>query len=249
MRSLVPQTITTNNGQVGIAYMKQSDDNNSSQQRLADVGSAPRWLVGADDGSHAEIPEDGIAGVFDNDDEDDDAVCVADESVEVEVAMDSGAVDHVINPEDLPGGAVVKPATGRRANRNFTAANGTPMTNYGEVDVVLEGVEEEDDSMANGTFAVTNVTRALHAASRIADDDCSILITKTNCQVFKGEVKVTGRTPLTTYRRKGGLYVRRVKLRAGRMQAKKTDGGGKPQPAPKASGRPASGFTRPGTQR
>ena len=97
---------------------------------------------------------------------------------------------------------------------------------------------------------MTNVTRALHAASRIADNDCSILITKTNCKVFKGEVKITGRTPLTTYRRKGGLYVRRVKLRAGRMQAQKTtEGGTKQQPAPKAQAKPASGFPRPGPKR
>jgi len=166
--------------------------------------------------------------------------------VEVEIAMDSGAVDHVIGPKDLPGSAVVKPAQGKRANRNFTAANGTGMNNYGEVDVVMHGVEDEDN--VNGTFAVTDVTRALHSASRIADNDCTIVITKGDCKVYKGEIKITGRTPLTTYRRKGGLYVRRVKLRAGRMQHTARPAVNT-QPMARAAAKPVSGFTRPGNKR
>ncbi len=165
---------------------------------------------------------------------------VAEETVEIEVTMDSGAVDHVIGPKDLPSSAVVQDSKGRRANRNFTAANGTAMNNYGEVNVVMEDIETQNS--ANGTFAVTDVTRALHATSRIADNNCTIVFTKDECKVYKGEIRINGRTPLTTYRRKGGLYVRRVKLRTGRMQ---------PAARPKANGavRPAAGFTGQGTKR
>jgi len=226
--------------------------------------------VGADDGSRAEIPagvsavaacapvstDIDVCPVFDGvdngneDSQEDDAICAADEMVEIEVTMDSGAVDHVIGPKDLPGNAVVKEAQGRRANRNFTAANGTSMNNYGEVDVVMQDADTSEN--ANGTFAVTDVTRALHAASRIADNNCTIVITKDDCKVYKGEIKITGRTPLTTYRRKGGLYVRRVKLRAGRMQptARPASNGVRNNPPrPQVPGRPASGFTRPGSKR
>jgi len=240
--------------------------NNPSCPCSGIVGSAPRWLVGADEGSRAEIPVTGVSAVaacapvsmdigvcpvFDgidngNEDIEEDAVCAADEHMETEVAMDSGAVDHVIGPKDLPGSAVVKPAQGKRANRNFTAANGTGMNNYGEVDVVMQGLD--DQAEVNGTFAVTDVTRALHSASRIADNDCTIVITKGDCKVYKGEVKITGRTPLTTYRRKGGLYVRRVKLRAGRMQ-QTTRPTTNAQPTARAPAKPVSGFTRPGNKR
>ena len=238
------------------------------------LGSAPRWLVGADDGSHAEILapvdttslseedfqriddtatwEEHIADAMtcpvfdglDNHNEGDaateDAVYVAEETVEIEVTMDSGAVDHVIGPKDLPANAVVQDSKGRRANRNFTAANGTAMNNYGEVSVVMEDIDTQ--SSANGTFAVTDVTRALHATSRIADNNCTIVFTKDECKVYKGEIRINGRTPLTTYRIKGGLYVRRVKLRTGRMQ---------PAARPKTNGavRPAAGFTGQGNKR
>ena len=46
----------------------------------------------------------------------------------------------------------------RRANRNFTAANGTAMNNYGEVNGVMEDIDTQ--SSANGTFAVTDGTFA-----------------------------------------------------------------------------------------
>ena len=213
------------------------------------TGSAPRWLVGAEETAKVETPvqanddeHDRLQGVFD-DDAEDDGLFIADEEVEIEVAMDSGAVDHVIGPQSLPGNAVVKPSQGRRAHRNFMAANGTSMNNYGEVEVIMQGEEGEAN---NGTFAVTDVTRALHATSRVCDNDCSVLFTKGSCQVFKGEVKITGRKPLTSYRRKGGLYVRSVKLRAGRRSQQPatttTNTNSKRQPTAKV------GFTRPGAK-
>jgi hypothetical protein len=228
------------------------------------VGSAPRWLVGSDDGSHAETPlatgfEPGtIDGVFfdgqDDNDENDEAVYAAGETVEVWVAMDSGSVDHVAGPNDLPRDATVRPAEGVRAGRNYTAANGTAMANYGEVDVVME---DDDGNEANGSYAVTDATRLLHSTSRICDNDCSVLFTKGECKVFKGEIKVANRQPLATYHRKGGLYLRRIKMRAGRkkvagktaadvQQVRQSQARQSRPIAPKAA---ATGFTRPGMKR
>ena len=213
------------------------------------MGSAPRWLVGAEDGSRAETPDD-VEGVFDDED-DEDAVCVADEEVEVWIAMDSGAVDHVIGPQDLPANAKVKPSQGRRATRNFTAANGSAMSNYGEVDVVMEG---DDGDMANGSFAVTDVTRGLHATSRICDNDCTVVTTKGVSHVYKGEINIIGRKPVATYHRKGGLYMRKVKLRAGRKEnlakgvGQQPSQTGKPASTIRPSA-PKSGFIRPGMNR
>ena len=168
--------------------------------------------------------------------------------------MDSGSVDHVAGPNDLPRDATVKPAEGVRAGRNYTAANGTAMANYGEVDVVME---DDDGNEANGSYAVTDATRLLHSTSRICDNDCSVLFTKGDCKVFKGEINVVNRQPLATYHRKGGLYLRRIKMRAGRkkvvgkaaadvQQVRQSQARQSKPIAPKAA---ATGFTRPGMKR
>jgi len=205
--------------------------------------NAPVWNGHSDNMMTCPV-FDGLDNDNEGDEKAEDAVCVTEETVEIEVTMDSGAVDHVIGPKDLPASAMVQDSTGKRANRNFTAANGTAMANYGEVNVVMEDAETHNS--ANGTFAVTDVTRALHATSRIADNNCTIVFTKDDCKVYKGEIRINGRTPLTTYRRKGGLYVRRVKLRTGRMQSAVRPAN---KDAARAPSRPASGFTRQGEKR
>jgi len=68
------------------------------------------------------------------------------------------------------------------------------------------------------------VTRPLHSVSRMCDEGCEVMFTKTEA-IVKKNGKVVSRYP-----RKGGLYVRSVKIRAG------------------SNSRP-KGFTRPSPKR
>ncbi len=65
-----------------------------------------------------------IAGIHG---EDDDSVLSAEEVVNANVAMDSGACDNVTNPDDLPAGAV---PSGNPTGEVFHGATSSPIRRY-----------------------------------------------------------------------------------------------------------------------
>jgi len=152
----------------------------------------------------------------------------ADEVREMTVALDSGAVDHVLATDDLPSTAEICELTGARVGKSFVAANGQPMQTFGEC--ILE-CEDSSGALSAASFAVTEVSRPLQSVSRICDQDLEVLFTRTEAKIRDPR---TGRF-LATYQRRGGLYTRTVKVRAG----KKPESGGKTK-AP---------FTRQSTKR
>jgi len=148
----------------------------------------------------------------------------AEDEIELTVALDSGAVDHVLASEHLPTSAEVCEVTGARVGKSFVAANGQPMRTFGEV--ILEC--EDGQGKTAASFAVTEVSRALQSVSRICDQDLEVLFTKREAKVRDPK---SGKF-IATYPRRGGLYTRTVKARAGR------------KPAPAAVERRASPFPR-----
>ena len=156
------------------------------------------------------------------------------DEVDTTVTLDSGAVDHVIGPKDLPGATAIEDSRGDRANRTFVNASGDPMENLGECTVLMHGTD--DHVAVGGSFAVTEVTRPLHSVSRMCDEGCEVLFTSKTATVRKD-----GRV-ISTYQRRGGLYVRNVKLRAG-------DRKGGDQKSGNHAGRRPQGFTRPNGKR
>jgi hypothetical protein len=150
------------------------------------------------------------------------------EVCEMNVALDSGAVDHVLATDDLPSSAEICELTGSRVGKSFVAANGQPMQTFGEC--TLE-CEDERGLRTAASFAVTEVSRPLQSVSRICDQDLEVLFTKTEAKIRDPK---SGRF-VATYPRRGGLYTRTVKVRAG----KKPDQAGRPRPP----------FTRPSPKR
>ncbi len=73
-----------------------------------------------------------MLGVTDGDDE--DYVPSAGEVFNVKVAMDSGACDNVINPDDLPAG--VAPSS-NRTGKVFHGASSSPTRRYGHADTSM----------------------------------------------------------------------------------------------------------------
>ena len=127
---------------------------------------------------------------------------------EIEIALDSGAVDHVICTDLLPSSTEIAEVTGTRIGKNFVAANGQPMKTFGEC--ILECGDENGKSAAS--FAVTEVSRALQSVSRMCDQGLEVLFTRTEAKVRDPK---TGKF-VARFARRGGLYTRSVKVRPGR---------------------------------
>ncbi len=157
------------------------------------------------------------------------------EEVEIRVANDSGSVDHVVHPKDIPKTVqIVKP----KRVRNFVSVSGDGIKNYGTADVELE---MGAGNVVNGTFSVADVTRPLHSTSKICDEEKEVLFTKGEATVVPaGSLsKFLGMCrQIATYEREGGLYLAKMKVRVRRPRAKDAESPAK-----------TSGFGGPGSSR
>ena len=124
-----------------------------------------------------------------------------DQYIEAKVTLDSGAVDHVANSNDLLG---YTPTINPKA-KNFVGANGDVIANMGEVEVVMEAPDTGTE--IGSTFQLAKVTRALYSVSKMDDGGAEIRIKGGKASVFKGNQHIT------TFTREGGLYTPMMKLR------------------------------------
>jgi len=145
-------------------------------------------------------PQTGINMLFWEEDD----VLMTDDTIKVEVAMDSGAIAHVTPPDCVPNGVAVD----ETKVRNFTAANGGSIKNYGKARVAMT---DKFNSESECVYNVADVTRTLHSTGQICDQDFEVLYTKHGCAVVPGgllsqhvkDSDIAARYP----RRNGGLYV------------------------------------------
>ena len=141
--------------------------------------------------------------------EDDDFMGAAEESRTVSCAIDSGAVDNVINPDELPAG--VKPS-GNPTGKRFTGANGSGIRRYGHANTLMKG----ECGDVGCRWEVADVTRALNSVSKVAGHDeggpgkQDVLFNNNFCYVVPpGIVEKVMKTmkPVAKYHREGGLYL------------------------------------------
>ena len=162
-----------------------------------------------------------VATVYDAEEtEEQEEVNLADDdSLEVDVALDTGCVAHCAGPKQLPPDTPVVKPEGVKL-KGFVAANNTPIENYGMANVIME---QADGSAVGGSFQVVNVSRALHsgsaicdAASRACPGGHEVLTTARGAVVvpagslsrFLGQVR-----HIAKYPRRGGLYVAKMRIR------------------------------------
>jgi hypothetical protein len=144
------------------------------------------------------------------DDDGDEGVLGAVTQVRVRPAADSGACDHVINPDELPDDAFVSPNT---TGKHFKGANDSVIENYGDVETILES----DLGAISCGWKAANVSRPLHSLSKIAgppggiaNSKQDILINNDVCVVVPPGIvaEILKRvTPVASYAREGNLYV------------------------------------------
>ena len=143
-------------------------------------------------------------------DEDDEELIAmaAPEIVKVSVAMDGGAVDNVIGPDELPAGTT---PSGNTTGKHFVGASGERIHKYGHCSTMLVGAKGE----VGCKWQVADVTRPLHAVSRITGPEegpglQDVLFNNKRCVVVPPGVvdKILKEVnAVAEYERRGGLYV------------------------------------------
>ncbi len=180
-----------------------------------------KMVIAPDEDDHGQEDENELIAPIEYESDDEELLNVDDE-VEIEVAQDSGSVDHCANPKDIPKAVkVVKPDNGKL--RNFVAANGDRIKNYGKAHVSLI---QEGGNVVDGSFNVADVTRPLHSTGKICDESKEVLFTKGEATVvpegalsqFLGMVR-----HIAKYKRNGGLYLAKMKVRAPRPADRRRD--------------------------
>jgi hypothetical protein len=143
--------------------------------------------------------------------EEEDEMLLAEDEIKVEVAMDSGAIAHVTRPDQVPKGVQVDGSN----TRNFMAANGGSIKNYGKARVAMA---DKFQNQSECIYNVADVTRTLHSTGQICDQDFEVLYTKKGCVVvpqetlsrFVNEAMVVAKSP----RKNGGLYLAEFTVKA-----------------------------------
>ena len=144
--------------------------------------------------------------------EDEEEINTADdvpEYIEIDVAADSGAGDHVLAKVDAPGHAV-KESPGSKRGQKFKGAGGHVMDNEGQI--LLEMLAPLEDGKSNEidvTWQVTDVCRPLLSISKVCDKGQHTVTFDAKRAVVRDS---RGRI-VCIFLRKGNLYIGRMKIK------------------------------------
>ena len=170
---------------------------------------------------------------------DDALLPIEEDEVILEVTADTGAVDNVANPRDLPGFAIQE-SHGSKNGKHFVGAGAERIENQGEVKLSMKPVD--GGGKLGATFQAADITRALMSITKVCDSAPGTTVTFDS---KVGLVKRGGRD-IAKFYRKGGLYVMKVKVK---KPMETTDTKHVNFANDKNETRPASGFPRQGLKR
>jgi hypothetical protein len=130
--------------------------------------------------------------------------------VDVEVVLDSGCSDHVMNVElDAPGYSV-SPSDGSRSGRGFIVGNGERVPNDGQTTVNFRTVGGDGQPVDfQSMFQSAKVIRPLMSVAKICQNGYSCNFSDTEARVQDVQ-----RNTVCKFKRIGGIYVSTMKLRA-----------------------------------
>ena len=135
------------------------------QLELANAAQIMRYEATEPAAGHGSRSLVGMCVTYsDSDDEDDDehAIMAVNDTIDMEVALDSGSVVHVANPEHFPGNAEVIPNT---SGRHFNGANASHIENYGTCLTSLQ--DTKTMALVECNWSVADVVKPLHAVCKI----------------------------------------------------------------------------------
>ena len=141
----------------------------------------------------------------------------------IEVALDSGAGDHVADENEAPAYAVEE-SPGSAIGQHFTGAGGHRMRNKGQMRLQLRADNGKKGRDIKTIFQCAKVTRPLMSVSKICDGDLWVKFDKKLALIMDAKNK-----EICRFTRRGGLYIARMKIRNPRYK-------------------PDRGFPRPGVK-
>ena len=101
--------------------------------------------------------------------------------VEFEVALDSGATDHVCHSGDVPG-YIVEASPGSKAGQGFIVGNGARVPNDGQSLLSLQAYGKNGKTVST-MFQVAAVSRPLMSVGRLCDNGMDMFFKKDRADV------------------------------------------------------------------
>ena len=129
---------------------------------------------------------------------------------EIEVTLDSGCVDHILDLGDAPGyEAFIAESPGSKRGQRYVVGNGGRVPNEGQLVLNLEhDVKSGSSNLLRSTFQVAEVTRPLMSVSRICDLGMKVIFDSNEALVVNAESKT-----IAKFMRRGGLYIAQMRLK------------------------------------
>jgi hypothetical protein len=127
--------------------------------------------------------------------------------VEFEVALDSGAQDHVCDDADTPG-YILEESPGSSRGACFVVGNGSRIHNQGQKILNLEPEDDESKTLKS-CFQIAKVTRPLMSVGKICDGGMQVVFTDKTATIKAPD----GKTVCVFTRKPGGLYICKMRLK------------------------------------
>ena len=138
--------------------------------------------------------------------------------VEFEVALDSGAQDHVCDEDDCPG-YLTETSPGSSRGQCIAVGDGGRLENMGQRNLNLQPMKDAKVPLRS-CFQIARVTRPLMSVGKICDNGMRVVFDDDKAVVSE---KASGMELCVFERKPGGLYICKFRLKS-----------------------PESGFTRQG---
>lgn len=146
-----------------------------------------------------------------DDEEESSALNVEWVETEIEICLDSGCCDHVLDLIDAPGyAAFLGESAGSKRGQKYVVGNGQRVKNEGEVVLNMTSDVGGDARLLQSCFQVASVTRPLMSVSRVCDQGLRCIFDDERAIVTD---KKTGKE-IAVFERRGGLYISKMKLKA-----------------------------------
>ena len=128
---------------------------------------------------------------------------------EVDITLDSGACENVIDAEDAPGYLVIESA-GSKRGQNFVVGDGGRLPNEGQVELNMEShIEGRANVPVRVNYQVAGVSRPLMSVAKVCAQGHTCVFTKEGAKVMDDRQRTIGE-----FKQKGGLYVSTMTLKA-----------------------------------
>ena len=131
------------------------------------------------------------------------------EDREIEIILDSGACDNVLDAEDAPG-YLISESPGSRQGRNFVVGNGERAPNEGQVSLRMDSPLADGGRVPVVTdFQVAQISMPLMSVSRVCAQGHTCTFTKDGATVKNARDQVVAQ-----FKQSGGLYVQTMTLKS-----------------------------------